>query len=893
MVIPIPHKVGQVLAQGALVAALVLALTINRKGLIRPNLFLGFYTLLGLITFMMSIRLAGLGTTYRGFRLLAFLAVLWLLTPWWRDRGLILLRSHIRFLQIILASLLLGILLAPGKALALNYGGKRLNGVIWPIPPPQVAHYMAVLIGLTVLLWLCGLVARRQALVVICLALFALIATHTRTALIGLVLGLLVAVLSLFISNRRVRRVLGVTLIVLVTVALPLSPLISSWLVRGQSTQDLTHLSGRTKVWPLVLSESRPETNKIFGSGLTNDSLINQSPAFNGTPIDSSWLATYQNQGIVGWLLEGAMFLLLILTAALRPRGPTRALALFLIVYCLLSSFTETGMGEPSSYLLDLTLAASLLLPRSVHNLDGLFRRGSRLLSRHRLSLASARPRIPRSVPVGAIRMAPGLEGLAVGGAVALGAGRTGKSSHTRQAARRLSWGVADQAMSSLTNFAVNIYIVRDLGAVEYGAFALAYVTYGFILQASRGLATDPLLVRFSAADVPTWRRAVASSSGTALATGLVAGVGALAAAVLMHGPTRMAFLALGLTLPALMLQDSWRFAFFALGRGVQAFLNDTVWAVALIVALVMLKYTGHASVFWFMFAWGASAAVGAAVGPLQAGVKPRLLAVRQWLSQQRDLGLRYMIEGTSNSAASQIRNYGIGAILGLAVVGYLQAANTLMGPFQVVLYGMGLVALPEAVRILHRAPKHVARFCVMLSVVLSLLALVWGVTLLVALPRGLGDWLLGPIWHHTYPLILPSTLFIMGGTASAGAGTYMHAIGAARRSVRAAIYTSIAYVVGSLIGAVQGGALGTMRGGAIATWIGAIIYWWELRIALREWRQAPATEPPEETSMADPLTDGGADMYQLRSPDDLSDARLTSGGPPQTHRGDLLDETS
>jgi hypothetical protein len=37
-------------------------------------------------------------------------------------------------------------------------------------------------------------------------------------------------------------------------------------------------------------------------------------------------------------------------------------LALFLILYCLFASFTETGMGEASTYLLDLTVAASLLV---------------------------------------------------------------------------------------------------------------------------------------------------------------------------------------------------------------------------------------------------------------------------------------------------------------------------------------------------------------------------------------------------------------------------------------------------------------------------------------------------------------------------------------------------
>src|SRR5215813_6049356 len=167
------------------------------------------------------------------------------------------------------------------------------------------------------------------------------------------------------------------------------------------------------------------------------------------------------------------------------------------------------------------------------------------------------------------------------------------------QAIRRLSWGVADQAMSSLTNFAVGIYVVHTLGAVQFGAFSLAYVSYGFALNASRGLATDPLMVRFSGTDLPTWRRAVASCTGTATAVGLATGICAVAAAAVLSGTVRAAFLALGLTLPGLLLQDSWRYSFFALGRGSRAFLNDTVWAVALLPALLILRRTGHADVFW------------------------------------------------------------------------------------------------------------------------------------------------------------------------------------------------------------------------------------------------------------------------------------------------------
>ena len=414
-----------------------------------------------------------------------------------------------------------------------------------------------------------------------------------------------------------------------------------------------------------------------------------------------------------------------------------------------------------------------------------------------------------------------------------------------RQAGARLGWGVADQAVSSLTNFAVTIYVARTLGATQFGAFSLAYVTYAFVLNASRGLATDPLVVRFSGTDVPVWRRAVASATGTATVVGLAAGICVLAAAAVLTGTARAAFLALGLTLPGLMLQDSWRYSFFALGRGSRAFLNDLVWAVALAPSLLLLRVTGHADVFWYVFIWGAAATVAAAVGPLQARVIPRLSRAPKWLSQQRDLGPRYFVENTSNSGASQLRTYGVGLILGLAAVGYIQAASTLMGPFLVVFMGMSLVTVPEAARVLRRAPHRLRLFCVIVGVGLSVLALAWGVLLLLALPRGLGDWLLGPIWRPTYPLILPLTFSVIGACLIAGASAGLHALGAARRSMRAMLVASAAYLAFGVAGAWLGGTVGAVRGAALATLSGALLWWWELHLALRKSGDASAGDQP------------------------------------------------
>jgi O-antigen/teichoic acid export membrane protein len=409
-----------------------------------------------------------------------------------------------------------------------------------------------------------------------------------------------------------------------------------------------------------------------------------------------------------------------------------------------------------------------------------------------------------------------------------------------RRVAHRFGWGLADQAMSSVSNAAVSFYVAKELGATQFGAFSLAYVTYSFALNASRGLATDPLVVRYSNANQAEWRRAVAQSTGTAATVGLVAGACSLGVAMILHGTPRLAFLALGLALPGLLLQDSWRYAFFAVGRGGQAFLNDTVWTLSLLPALGLLRVSHHGTVLWFVLAWGLAAAVAACVGSLQARTVPRLSSAWTWVSATRDLGPRYLAENAANSASGQLRSYGVGIIAGLAAVGYLQAGLLLLGPFMVVLMGISLVTVPEAARVLRRSPRHLELYCLVVGVALAGMALAWGACLLVALPRGLGSLLLGGLWKPAYQLVIPLTLTIMGAGFQVGAAAGLHALGAARRSLRAMIISSVIALGLSLVGAFLGDALGATRGGAVAAWIGALLWWRYLRAGMRESGKVP-----------------------------------------------------
>jgi O-antigen/teichoic acid export membrane protein len=409
-----------------------------------------------------------------------------------------------------------------------------------------------------------------------------------------------------------------------------------------------------------------------------------------------------------------------------------------------------------------------------------------------------------------------------------------------RGIAKRLSWGLGDQAVSSMSNFVVGLVVARELGVAAFGVFSLAWVTYGVVLNVSRGLATDPLVVRYSGASTEDWRAATSRSAGTAIAVGVAFGAVSALAGLMIGGTLGSAFLALAVVTPGMLLQDAWRFAFFAAGQGHKAFLNDTVWAVAMIPLLAVAAI--NSTVWGFVLAWGGAALLAAGYGLLQSRVMPHFSGVRDWLRQHRDLGSRYMVENVSNSGASQLRMYGLGALAGLADVGAIRGAELLLGPFLALLMGVNLFAVPEAARVLRRAPERLTRFCLAIGGAQAAAAALWGIVLLFLVPDAFGRFLLDDVWAPASELILPVSLSVTAAGIVAGATAGLRALGAARRSLRAQLVASAGYLGFGLIGAWLGGAVGMSWGSTTAMWLGAGLWWLQLRAAQRE--HTPVSEP-------------------------------------------------
>ncbi len=351
--IHLPNAVGKVLTQAVLPVAIFVILSVNRKVLIRPNVFLCLVSLLAIETLFTAIGAQyPRGTLFRTFRFAGFVTVLWLLTPYWGQDRMILLRVHLRVLFGFVCLSVAGLLISPHKALRSG----RFVGIIWPSPATQLAHYAAAVIGIVTILWLGGMMRGRAAGLMAAVSIFVLLLTHTRTALIAALGGLLVAVLSWLPESPRVRRIFGITVAVVAVGWLAASSVILSWLQRGQSAQQLNGLTGRTGFWSALLAFPRDPFEMAFGFGISNGT-------FNGQPIDSNWLDSYQDQGIFGIVVCALILLFLLIAAFFQARGVYRSLALFFVAYAIIASFTEDGITNASSYLLDVTVAASLLVP--------------------------------------------------------------------------------------------------------------------------------------------------------------------------------------------------------------------------------------------------------------------------------------------------------------------------------------------------------------------------------------------------------------------------------------------------------------------------------------------------------------------------------------------------
>lgn len=238
--------------------------------------------------------------------------------------------------------------------------GQRLSGVIPPLRPNAIAMLCgvpAIALAHSILRGK-GTFARVTFLGIL---LGAVLATESRTALLGLALAVALIVLAL----RRMRRVVAVGLLGLGTVMLPAllyTPALMNMVMRPGSASLLT-LNSRTLAWETVLDTPARTWERWVGGGLSIKTVSVEGQYWDSQVLDSSWISALAQAGVLGTLVL-AVWALSLLSRSLR-RAPDSFLPAML-VFLLLRSFLENGLTEVStSFLLFFAMSLVVWEPRA------------------------------------------------------------------------------------------------------------------------------------------------------------------------------------------------------------------------------------------------------------------------------------------------------------------------------------------------------------------------------------------------------------------------------------------------------------------------------------------------------------------------------------------------
>jgi hypothetical protein len=393
---------------------------------------------------------------------------------------------------------------------------------------------------------------------------------------------------------------------------------------------------------------------------------------------------------------------------------------------------------------------------------------------------------------------------------------------------------VADQALSSLTNFALAIVVAHESAPRTFGLFALVFATFSVALGACRAVCCEPLAVRFSSVSSSSWRAGASMATGSAVAIGAVIGIVCALAGAAIGGQAGDLLVILGLSLPGLLLQDAWRYAFFAGGSGRRAFLNDAVCASLLLAAVAVLMARKEANVESLLAVWGGSAALAAILGVWQAKLRPKPLHCATWWRRQSDLAPRFLGEFIGLTGEAQAMFFGIAAVTSLAAVAAVRGGLLLLGPINILGFGALLAGVPAAVRLRERDFRQLIPLSAIVSTGLAVLTLLWASLILLA-PSRLGVSAVGPVWHASRALVIPLALGISALGAVMGAVISLRALAAARRSLRARLVVSPVILASGLVGAALHGASGAAWGLALANGFAAVVFWYHLVHAVSE----------------------------------------------------------
>jgi O-antigen/teichoic acid export membrane protein len=318
-----------------------------------------------------------------------------------------------------------------------------------------------------------------------------------------------------------------------------------------------------------------------------------------------------------------------------------------------------------------------------------------------------------------------------------------------------LGWGLADQTISSVTNFALILFAGRWLGPSGLGVVAAGFTAYVLCLVLFRSLLSTPVVVRSGSQAEDSLRRATKSAVMATLSFAAIASLVVGLLGLIIPGDAGRGLRVFAPWIGPALVQELWRALLFRDSMRAQATLNDAIWLVAMLLSGLLVW--GTRSEWMVGSCWGIGATCGAALGFIQTRSTPNVRRAwwAWWRAEIWPLGRWLALDRGVLNVGIQGSTFLLLAVLGASDVGGLRAIQSLFAPLSLLGGAISLPGLPAIERALRRSGREAWDMAARLSAVVTVLAMGYLTVALVAGTRIL-KLFFGPSFQSFDTLTLP-----------------------------------------------------------------------------------------------------------------------------------------
>jgi O-antigen/teichoic acid export membrane protein len=401
--------------------------------------------------------------------------------------------------------------------------------------------------------------------------------------------------------------------------------------------------------------------------------------------------------------------------------------------------------------------------------------------------------------------------------------GVSSRLSNLRRASGTWGWAFVSMGISSVTSFALSLLAGRILGANGLGVVFAGFAAYVMLLTFHRALITTPLISSSSPLGREERVLATRSALTITLSMGVACGVAVGVVGLAIGGSVGQGLLVFAPWLLPAFVQELLRSSLVRDGRARRAAVSDLSWLSTMVVCAILASKTD--AVWVVVASWGLGSVVAATLGVVWMGAVPLSpSASRDWFCRIALPFGRWLALQEGSFVLGFFGLYmALTAILGVADLGGLRAAESVFAPFTLLAPALSLAGLPALSRALAVSHERAVRLAVVISGTAVLVTLAY-TGLMLAGGSLILTGLFGEEFKRYDALVIPMSAGQIALATGVGFAILLHAEQRGRANLVAGLAMVLTSLSASIFLAVRAGIEGAVWGMALGAAVASVV---------------------------------------------------------------------